>query len=306
MNITKQAQGGQKIDVTAADLLLINGFTRREMGADEIYTFGVKLCDNEIDRDGECFTRETLTELAELFVGKSGLFDHSWSAKGQAARIYRTEVIEESETTTQGGEGYAYLKAYAYMVRTEGSAELIAEIEGGIKKEVSVGCSVRGSICSICGAEAGDCEHVKGELYDGALCYTRLEGAVDAYEFSFVAVPAQPRAGVMKSKGPRSLKALCAGKPELKKALEQLEGDAALGRRYLLGLKEDVIRLGGLANREMDGKILRSLTEKMAESELLEMKRIYEKQAGEKYPIGTQMRYGEEKEMPVHESAFLI
>ena len=39
------------------------------------------------------------------------------------------------------------------MIRTAKSADLIAEIDGGIKKEVSVSCSVKSHICSICGAD---------------------------------------------------------------------------------------------------------------------------------------------------------
>ena len=72
--------------VTAEELARINEFTKCELGADEVYTFAVKLCDNEIDRDCERFTRETLMQLSELFVGKCGIFDHEWSAKEQTAR----------------------------------------------------------------------------------------------------------------------------------------------------------------------------------------------------------------------------
>ena len=98
------------------------------------------------------------------------------------------------------GEPYCALVARAYMVRTESNRDLILEIEAGIKKEVSVGCSVRESVCSICGANRTlcDCGHHKGETYDGRLCYTILRDAQDAYEWSFVAVPAQRQAGVIK------------------------------------------------------------------------------------------------------------
>lgn len=82
MKIVKQAQGGQSFPVTAEQLEQINRFARRELKAEEVYSFSVRLCDNEVDRDGERFPRRTLEELAELFVGKSGLFDHSWSARG--------------------------------------------------------------------------------------------------------------------------------------------------------------------------------------------------------------------------------
>ena len=35
---------------------------------------------------------------------------------------------------TEAGEPYCYLKGCAYLLRTEGNRELIAAIEGGIKK----------------------------------------------------------------------------------------------------------------------------------------------------------------------------
>ena len=85
------------------------------------------------------------------------------------------------------------------MMRTEENANLIAEIDGGIKKEVSVGCAIGRTVCSICGVENGKCEHVKGQKYGDKLCYFTLKDSTDAYEWSFVAVPAQPAVGVTKS-----------------------------------------------------------------------------------------------------------
>ena len=182
----------------AEELAEINRFARTPLTAEEVYCFAVRLCDNEVDRDFERFDAGTLSALGDLFVGKTGLFDHRWSAEGQTARIYRTEIVTEPETRTAAGDGYCWLKGWAYLLRTEGNAELIREIEGGIKKEVSVGCSVKRSVCSICGAEGGSCEHQKGQRYGGKLCYRELREAVDAYEWSFVAVPAQRAAGVVK------------------------------------------------------------------------------------------------------------
>ena len=78
-------------------------------------------------------------------------------------------------------------------MRTEKNQELITEIEGGIKKEVSVGCSMGRSVCSVCGAAS--CVRVPGKTYNGKRCVRILSGAADAYEFSFVAVPAQRAAG---------------------------------------------------------------------------------------------------------------
>ena len=66
----------------------INLYTRRAYKPEEVYTFSVVLCDNEVDRDGECFTKETLEELAKLFVGKTGILDHEPTSKNQTARVF--------------------------------------------------------------------------------------------------------------------------------------------------------------------------------------------------------------------------
>ena len=294
--------------VTTEELARINEFAKCELSAGEVYTFAVKLCDNEIDRDCERFTRQTLTQLAELFVGKCGIFDHEWSAKEQTARIYRTELVETKERT-RAGDGYCYLKGYAYMLRTEKNEELIAEIEGGIKKEVSVGCSVRESVCSVCGKEIGLCGHEKGKVYDGKLCYAELKDASDAYEWSFVAVPAQPKAGVMKRYGQEeagSLKALVKqrGSRANARELEKLEKQAELGRKYLGELRKEVCRLVLTAERGFDGETVEKITEKLGEEELKELKRVYGEKSAKM--LGTQLCYGGEARRAEDESDFRV
>ena len=294
MKITKEAQGGQTVAVTAEEMNEINRLSRRELKREEVYTFSVRLCDNEVDRDHERFSRETLEQLAQLFQGKSGIFDHNWSAKGQAARIYRTQVVEEPGSLAVTGEPCAYLKGYAYMMRTQENAGLIAEIEAGIKKEVSVGCSVKRAVCSICGEDMTDCPHRKGEEYEGKLCFAELREATDAYEFSFVAVPAQPRAGIMKGKEnrARSLKELCEGEEQCVRELKQLEREAELGRHYLSALRRDVVRLGALSGDGMKTLTLEKIAGKLEEEELLELKDSFERRAAGKYPVMTQLGYG--------------
>lgn len=184
--------------VGSEELTQINRFTRREFTADELYVFSVVLCDNEVDRDFEQFTPQALEKLGELFIGKPGLFDHEPKATLQTARIFSTAVktVEGKQNTC--GEPYVQLTARAYLPRTQENQALITEIESGIKKEVSVGCAVKKRVCSICGKEDGCCRHTRGEHYAGKLCYFKLEDPADAYEWSFVAVPAQRAAGVTK------------------------------------------------------------------------------------------------------------
>ena len=260
------------------ELAYINQFARTALTEEQVYVFSVRLCDNEVDRDFERFDTAALERLGELFLGKSGIFDHQWSARGQTARIYRTEVVREAARVTTAGDGYCWLKGWAYLLRTEKNADLIAEIEGGIKKEVSVGCSVAKRVCSVCGAEEGCCQHVRGQMYGEQLCFTELREPVDAYEWSFVAVPAQREAGVVKRFGQEG------GEAAL------LRKQAALGRKYLQELRKEVVRLAMLADDGLDGSVLGKAMDRLEEPELLELKRGYEVQAARRFPVAPQLR----------------
>ena len=188
-------------EISEDDLAIINTMAMSNITKDDIFTFKAILCDNQIDRDFEAFSIETLSKLANLFVGKPVIKDHHPSSDNQIARIYRTEVKET--------ENISSLVAYCYMMRTASNADLIKEIQGGIKKEGSVGCAIGVKTCSICGADLQKsyCRHVTGETYKGKLCYSVLSDAQDAYEFSLVAVPAQRNAGISKSFYPEQQKA---------------------------------------------------------------------------------------------------
>lgn len=194
----------------SADIGLINKYTQKELTPEEVYCFSVILCDNDVDRDMERFTKASLEALAPLFLGKSGISDHHWSAEKQIARLYRTATEDTGEKNALG-EPKTILRGDAYMLRTDKNAEFIAAIDGGIIKEVSVGCAVGKCSCSVCGEDqkldyrswSYQCKngHIKGETYDKKLCVGELSEPKDAYEFSFVAVPAQRGAGVTKSAG---------------------------------------------------------------------------------------------------------
>ena len=288
MDICKQAEVNTAGQVKSEDLEQINTLTRRALKAEEVYTFAVRLCDNEIDRDLERFDEDTLEELGKLFVGVSGVFDHQWSARGQAARIYRTQVVREAGLTSDG-RPYCYLKGWAYMMRTEENETLIAEIDGGIKREVSVGCAVEQVLCSVCGEALGACTHEKGEEYNGQLCHGVLSGAKDAYEWSFVAVPAQRKAGVIKSAG------------------RQMEEEARMGRRYLKSLRREVVRLAGLAQPEAEHDLLVRVADKLDEGELLGLAKLYRGRVEQLLGPVTQLEYSpSEAELPETDAAFLI
>lgn len=266
---------------TAEQLAAVNGLAKGSLTEEQVYVFSVRLCDDQVDRDFERFDTGSLPELAKLFVGKSGIVDHKWSAGSQLARIFATEVVQE--------ERFSYIKAWAYIRRGGAGDEWIADIEAGIKKEVSVGCAMAESVCSVCGSPYGECGHRKGEYYDGQLCCAILRGPTDAYEFSFVAVPAQRESGVMKGLGRKgSLKELADefGAQEEYRGLWKL---ARMGQEYQRQLGGEVVRLCRMLGLRLEESLLRGAVEKLSGTELVGFRDALRERAAERYPIGLQL-----------------
>lgn len=203
-----KAVGVENQEVTEDELKKINKFTLTPLKAEEVFTFKLVMGDNELDdRNYEPFNLNALKDLKKLYIGKTMIKDHRRTADNQIARVYDTELVQDSSKTVKTGEIYTKLIAKCYMVKTEKNTDLISEIKAGIKKEVSTSCKPKHAYCSICGVDNMKtyCSHWWGKEYETQegkkTCYFTLDGAKEAYEVSFVAVPAQPRAGTTKNYG---------------------------------------------------------------------------------------------------------
>ncbi len=251
---------------TALQLEQINRQARTALNAEEVYVFSMRLCDDQPDRDWERFDTAALPELAQMLVGKTGLSDHQWSAGAQVARIFAAGV--------EVADGVHYIRAWAYLLRAH-HQQLIDEIEGGIRREVSIGCAMGRRRCSICGAEMGSCQHQQGQLYDGIRCVAVLSEPRDAYEFSFVAVPAQPMAGVMKG--------FCADE------YEQLKAAAALGMAHLGRQRGELVRLGLALEMGLDRPLLERMAAALTPGDLEAVCRGWRSAMRQLYPGQTQL-----------------
>lgn len=283
MNTMKSAALTAGGTPTPEQLEKINLQSKAALTAEQVYCFSVRLCDDQPDRDFERFAAEALPVLAELFIGKTGICDHAWSAQGQVARIFDAKA-ERMGTVT-------ILRAWAYMLRREETEPLIARIEAGIHREVSVGCAMGKGVCSICGEPYGSCNHRKGERYGEEICYCVLCEPRDAYEFSFVAVPAQREAGVLKGFSQE-------GDPLQEKA-------ARLGERYLASLRAEAVRLALSLGVQAERSILQTMAQALEEEALLSLNAALRALREKKFSCKTQLPTGKRTDAGIG-SEFMI
>lgn len=294
------------------EMKAINRFTRKELSEEDVYVFSVVLCDNDIDRDYERFSDEALESLSKLFVGVTGIADHDPRSSNQTARIFACRVEAPAGQKTSDGRAYRRLCARAYLPRSEQTKEMILALDSGIKKEVSVGCAVKSRICSICGEDITHCEHRKGQQYGGRLCYVTLTDPTDAYEWSFVAVPAQKEAGVIKNfrygtadkqqqEGGVSMdiekKLFTDGEQhftaaelqELANAYRALQKKAADGEMVRDKLIKDISGLSSVVLPKLGSETVMKMTEGLTVGQLDEMKSAFESKAAENLPLHPQL-----------------
>ena len=298
MEIKKATEAISSGVPTAAQLETINAMAKGKMTAEQLYVFSLRLCDDQIDRELERFDTLALPALAKMFIGKTGIIDHCWSSENQVARIFQTQVVKE--------EGVSYIKAWAYIRRGSNTDEIIADIEAGIKKEISVGCAMGRSVCSVCGSDYGTCGHHKGEYYDGQLCCAVLKEPMDAYEFSFVAVPAQRNAGVLKAMGGRNkcLKEL-AEEVGIQAEYRALYKQAQLGQQYRREMEDHVVRLCLSLELGAEEPVLRGIVKTAAAEDLMKLRAALEERLASSMPMQSQLPGREHQTEPV-ESGFLI
>lgn len=165
-----------------------------------------------------------------------------------------------------------------------------------------MGCSMGRSVCSICGK--ANCAHVKGRIYDGTRCHRVLLDPQDAYECSFVAVPAQRAAGVVKhfegglpmdyeksleAAGEEGLHLTGSQAKELLALVKEWKEQAQWGRSYREKLQGDVLKYSAILQPDLPRAVMEAVVKGLAVGELSQMAQTYQKMAEERYPLKPQL-----------------
>jgi len=80
------------------------------------------------------------------------------------------EVKDAKFTDSEYVEGAKAISA-TLVIKDEEAAK---KFEKGLYKRFSIGTKPKKVVCSICGKERGECEHIVGKIYDGKLCYDKV------------------------------------------------------------------------------------------------------------------------------------
>lgn len=190
------------------DISIIKKYSKSDISIDDIYRFPIYLCDNEIDRENEMLTIESLNKVADMMVGKPGILSHDYSTLSNHSRIYKTVIMESSTLNNISGDKLTCVVGFAFTPYTDNNKDFVNNIDMGIFKEVSLG--FKGvTKCSICGSvmnEDGVCVngHIKGNSYNiegvNLACIGITTDVSDCFEWSFVPVPCIKNAGVIHTK----------------------------------------------------------------------------------------------------------
>lgn len=183
-------------EIAAAMLAKINGFALKELTSDEVYVRKCLLAHNAVDRDNERFPEPLLDDFAATLPGKSLLFGHDRRSYFPLGLFFdaSTEVMSADQFKALTGEaprlpeGMSEVKVlwgWFYIVKTGSAEDMIANIEAGVYRHVSIGFA------------AADMNAVKKEA-NGPVLYWEYVGPGEALEGSLVWLGAQPGATAQK------------------------------------------------------------------------------------------------------------
>lgn len=251
------------------DMALINRLALTPLAPEEVYVRSVFLCNGEVDRDYEQFSRPVLEEFARSIVGKALLIGHRHDSAPEGL-FYKAEVIDlpSSEFGIRNSpmadrnvcptkSPVPAVKAYFYMVTTQENEHLRRQIDGGVLRYVSIGFRCETLTCDLCHRSIYDpnCPHIPGRDYEGRTCTSTWEGPAEAVEGSIVFLGSQYGAEIVKRRGsPQAARCGELRGASCEHGCDVLDAQVKTLRALLREREDEVARLRPLAK---DGERLR-------------------------------------------------
>lgn len=173
---------------TPEELVAINKLSNVDLSEDDVYVFMTLAMDNNPDRQYDIVSSKANSSAARMTADRPMLTDHEREVENIVGKLI--------EGTTYKGSLWQkfYIDSQNYTLARAIMLGLVNKVS------VSFGASPVHAICSSCRDKSiysMECPHYPGRKDEnGDTVYCLLKNIDDYYETSFVAVPAQPRAGV--------------------------------------------------------------------------------------------------------------
>jgi hypothetical protein len=178
----------------------IRAFALSDIDPADLYIRRMVVANDAVDRNWEQFTAPVLDHLAMTLPGKALLVAHD-KRPLPAGLVYRAQT----RPAQPGEAGQTSLEAWFYLVKSPENEYLRRQMDAGVVRYVSIGCTYDQRLCNICDSNYWDCAHWRGQtLPDGRVVTLRYGGdprRYEAHEVSLVYLGAQREAQLAKAAG---------------------------------------------------------------------------------------------------------
>ncbi len=174
---TRELQAGD------ATMAAINALALKALTPDDVAVFSLDICNDQIDKHHSRFPHDELTRINAMIPGRPFMERHDLRGTLPRGTFFRSQLASH--------DGMLSVRPDVFMLRTEENKDFIANIEGGVYRETSIGIAFMRPECSICGKDIRECRHIPGRDYDGAMCHYVMHDVREVIEGSIVPAGSQ-------------------------------------------------------------------------------------------------------------------
>ena len=161
----------------------VGRFALRPMKCAEFAVFTLDLCHNQVDRHFSRFPDEELEKVDGMVPGRPLMERHDLRGSLPRGTFFRSRLHRDGARLS--------VRPDVYVLRTRENAGFIANIEGGVYRDTSIGFSFRKPECSVCGKDLRTCDHVPGRTYGDEQCHFIMRDVLEVIEGSVVSSGSQ-------------------------------------------------------------------------------------------------------------------
>lgn len=173
----------RELQASDSTMAAINALTLRALTPEQVAVFSLDICNDQIDKHNSRFPQEELQRINSMIPGRPFMERHDLRGTLPRGTFFRSQLSSH--------DGMISVRPDVFILRTEDNDGFIANIEGGVYRETSIGISFAFPQCSICSKDLRECRHVPGREYEGAQCHYAMRDVKEVIEGSVVPAGSQ-------------------------------------------------------------------------------------------------------------------